>query len=346
MKKICFFTTSFVLSILFSFSLSAQTVEGSAEYMDELSPSFDRIKVKTWDYLSVVSQGRGAFLVESSRMSLLNEIIDAKEEMQLAPSFNGNDDFRQALITYFDKSAMILKEDFDQILDMEAISSQTYDAMEAYLTAKEQANGKLDEAYYFLLKAQKKFADDNKLILHRSDDDLVTKKIEKTGQILTYYNKTYLIFFRVFKQEARLIEAIQKNDFEDFLMHNKILEFETRVALEKIESLRPFDGDSTLLIAAKKSLEFYRREATVDSKVIEEFFNHKNSYNTAKAEFEKIPQKEVVQSDADKINAIGRSYNEAVQSYHLANKARNKERVDQLNEWNAKVEQFFKTHTY
>lgn len=345
MKNILSIASAIILSVTFSLGIFAQTVNGSADYMDELSPAFDKIKVKTWDYLSVVSQGRGAFLVEASRQSLLNEIIDAKEEMKLAPSFNGNDEFRQALINYFDKSSTILKEDFDEILDMEAISSQTYDAMEAYLTAKEQANKKLDEEYFHLLTAQKKFADDNKLILHRPADDIMTKQIEKTGRILSYYNNTYLIFFRVFKQESRVMYAIQKNDLEDFNWNNKILEFEASVGLEKIHALQAFEGDSVLIKAALKSLEFYYREATVDSKATEEYYESKKSYAAAKAEFEKIPQEDLVQADADKINKIGRAYNDAVQNFHAMNKARNKERVDHLNEWNRNVEQFFKTHS-
>lgn len=335
-----------IFGFLTSFSTQAQTVEGSAEYMDALSPAFDKIKVKTWDYLSAVSQGRGAFLIESSRQSLLNEIIDAKEEIMLAPSFNGNDEFRQALISYFTKTAAILQEDYDNILDMEAIAQETYDAMEAYLLAKEKANEKLDEAYFFLLTAQKKFADDNKLILHRPEDDLMTQKIEKTGRILSYYNKTYLIFFRVFKQESKVMAALQKDDLEDFNWNNKILEFEGGIALEKMKSMPAFEGDSTLLKAAMVSLEFYMREATLDAKSTAAYYESKKAYAKAKEEFEKIPQEELVQADADKINTIGREYNKTVAEFHAMNKERNRERVNHLNRWNEEVEKFFKKHSF
>ena len=256
-----------------------QTVEGSAEYMDELSPAFDKIKVRTWDYLSVVSQGRGAFLVESSRQSLLTELKDAKEETMLAPGFNGSQDFKNALISYFDVTHTILLEDYDEILDMEAISNQSYDAMEAYLIAKVKANEKLDETYFDLITAQKKFADENKLIIHRLAEDEMTQKIEKTSNILSYYNKVYLIFFRVFKQESNVMSALQRNDLKDFEWNNKILEFETKVALEKIGQLNPFDGDSSLILGAQKSLNFYLREATVDAEATREYYEQKKRYS-------------------------------------------------------------------
>jgi hypothetical protein len=339
-----FLLLTFILGVT-PLSTFGQTVPGSAEYMDELSPAFDKIKVKTWDYLSIVAQGRGAFLVESSRQSLLIEIMDAKEETMLAPSFNGNDELRQSLITYFNQTHTILKEDYAEILDMETIADGTYDAMEAYLLTKEKANRKLDEAYYHLLVAQKKFADDNKLIIHRPEEDEMTKKIENTGAILAYYNKIYLIFFRVFKQESLVMNAIQNDDLADFQWNIKILEFESKVALEKLALLPPFKGDASLLEETKKNMEFYYREATVDAIATAEYYENKKLYAAAKAEFEKIPQEDLVQADADKINSIGRAYNEAVAKFHAMNRAQNVERVEFLNSWNQVVEQFFKTNS-
>ena len=344
MNRIYSIIPTFLLLFILPLSSLTQTVPGSAEYIDELSPSFDKIKVKTWDYLSVVAQGRGAFLVEASRQSLLNEIMDAKEETQIAPSFNGNEDFKNALITYFDITFTILNEDYGQILDMEAISEETYDSMEAYLLAKERGNKKLDEAYRNLILAQKKFAEENKLIIYRPEEDEMQRKIENTSTILSYYNKIYLIFFRVFKQESKVMEAIQRDDLVDFQWNNKTLEFEAKVALEKLAQLSDFKGDASLLNATIKNVEFYHREATVDAVATTDYYNHKKQYAEGKAEFEKIPKEELTQADADKINTIGRAYNSAVADFHKLNRERNLERVDQLNSWNAQVENFFKMH--
>ncbi len=344
MNRIYSFIPTLIILFVLPLYSSAQTVSGSAEYMDELSPSFDKIKIKTWDYLSIVAQGRGAFLVEASRQSLLNEIMDAKEEAELAPSFNGNDEFRQALISYFVMTHTILNEDYGQILDMEAISEETYDSMEAYLLAKERGNKKLDEAYYHLLLAQKKFTDENKLIIHRLEDDEMQRKIENTSAILSYYNKIFLIFFRVFKQESMVMAAIQRDDLKDFLWNNKTLEFEAKVALEKLALLSDFKGDASLLDETVKNVAFYYREATVDAVATTEYYNHKKQYAEGKAEFEKIPEEELTQADADKINTIGRAYNTAVAEFHKMNRASNIERVDQLNSWNLTVENFFKKH--
>lgn len=344
MKFVFPFLFFFLFTVVFPALSFGQTVPGSAEYMDEVSPAFDKIKVKTWDYLSVIAQGRGAFLVESSRQSLLEEIRDAKEEMMLAPSFNGSDEFRMALVEYFETTHAILSEDFDAILDMEAISEQTYDAMETYLTAKERANQKLDEAYFHLLKAQKKFADENKLILHRPADDEMTRKIEQTGKTLSYYNKIYLIFFRVFKQENLMMYAIQKDDFQEFEFNNRKLEFETNLALEKLALISPFQGDSSLIVAVKANLEFYKREATSDAVQTANYYATKQKYTEGKAAFEKIPQEELTQADADQINTIGRAYNESMKTHQNLMRSQKQERVEKLKLWNNAVELFFQKH--
>lgn len=344
MKQVLSFTTALII-LLFSAVTMAQTVPGSAEYMDELSPSFNKLKVRTWDYLRVVSQGHGAFLVESSRQNLLRELKDAKEETMLAPGFNGSDDFKNSLVSYFAVTYSILDEDYDMILDMEAISNESYDAMETYLIAKEKANEKLDEAYYHLVKAQTKYADENELIIHRLEDDEMTKKIEKTGRILAYYNKVYLIFFRVFKQESMVMEALQRDDLKDFEWSNKILEFEAKVAMEKMNQIVAFENDSSLILGANESLNFYYREATVDAEATRKYYENKKRYADGKAEYEKIPQEDLTQADVDKINGIGREYNEAIKNFHSLNKALNQERVVYLNRWNSIVESFFKKHS-
>ncbi|MDG2465479.1 MAG: hypothetical protein P8M61_10360 [Crocinitomicaceae bacterium] len=54
MKRVLSFTTTLIFVVLSTISF-AQTVTSSAEYMDELSPAFNKLKVRTWDCLSIVS---------------------------------------------------------------------------------------------------------------------------------------------------------------------------------------------------------------------------------------------------------------------------------------------------
>lgn len=346
MKRILPVICAVLFFALYCSSAHSQTVVGSTQYLDTLSPAFEKIKVKTWDYLQAVAKGSDGRLVETNRERLLAEIEVAASEIRRVPAFNGSYELRDALLTYFMRSGQILREDYDNILDMEAIANQTYDAMEAYLLAKEKANEKLEEAYFDLIRAQKKFADENKIMLHRPDDDVMTQKIEKTGLLLSYYNKIYLIFFRVFKQESKVMAALQGDDLADFNWSNKILEFETNVALEKLQNQSAFYEDSTLLKAAAKSLEFYKREATVDAEITSKYYQTKKKFEETKAEFEKIPKENLVQADVDRMNEVGRTYNTVAGEFQKFNRVRHQERVQQLIDWNQQVEKFLNNHAF
>src|ERR1041385_6886888 len=98
-----------------------------------------------------------------------------------------------------------------KIVDMEDVAEQSYDLMEAYLLAKERDGDKLDEAYKKVANQQKLFAEKNNIKLIESTSKL-SQKIEEAGKVSTYYNQVYLIFFKSYKDDFYLTEALNKSD--------------------------------------------------------------------------------------------------------------------------------------
>ena len=52
--------------------------------------------------------------------------------------------FRDSVVRYLELSYAVLNNDYAKIMDMEEISEQSYDAMEAYMLAQQIANDKME----------------------------------------------------------------------------------------------------------------------------------------------------------------------------------------------------------
>ena len=83
--------------------------------------------------------------------------------------------------------------------------------MEAYMTAQERANEKLEAAFEVAVNPQKSFAADNNINLVSNDSD-TEDKLEKASEVFKFYNKVYLVFYKPYKQEGYLLEAQNKGD--------------------------------------------------------------------------------------------------------------------------------------
>ncbi len=322
----------------------AQNQSSAVDYMNELTTSFKAVKEETWQYLKAITRGKGARKVESKRQALIAQLSTAKADTKKMKDFKGDASLKTSIEKYFEISYIVLKEDFDKILDMEDISEQSYDAMEAYLLAKELANKKLDDAFSDVQASQKTFCDKNDITLLEGEQDKQTKKMIKASNTLNYYNDLYLIFFKVYKQEAYVLDALQRNDISSFTQNNQTLEKDAKAALEKLKAQADYEGDKSLVLAAQEVTTFYMREAQKDFKTISDFYTKKDAFEKIQKNFEAKSKKDRTQADVDEINKAGQEYNDAVAKFNKTNEVLNKERNAFLNQWNSKVEAFMDKH--
>lgn len=338
-------TLFFALSILFQFTTNQTLAQSSSlEYMEDLTSNFKAVKDETYQYLKAITKGKGARKVESKRQALISQLKTAKTQASKKKDFNGDASLKESIENYFNIGYIVLKEDFDKILDMEDISEQSYDAMEAYMMAKEQANKKLDEASEAVQESQKVFCASNNITLLEAEDDKQSLRMKRASNTLSYYNDMYLIFFKVYKQEAYVLDALQRNDISGFDQNNKSLEAEAKAALVKLEKMEAYEGDKSLISAGTEVITFYLRESTKDFATITDFYAKKDAYEKISKNFEEISKKDRTQADIDEINNAGKEYNDAVSKFNKTNEIANKERNAFLNQWNKKVDSFIDKH--
>jgi hypothetical protein len=331
------------LCITFFISNSARAQKSAVDYMENINKELTAIMTDTWDYTSAVAHGKTARKVETKRKELIKTSLLAKNRIARMPAFEGDAAFRDSVVAFLDINYKVLTQDYEKIVNMEEIAEQSYDMMEAYLLAQEKADERLNTASDRMADEQKKFAAKNNINLLENKDK-VAKKLESAGDVIRYYNEIYLIFFKSFKQEAYLIDAMNRSDLNAMEQNKNALLTTATEGLEKLSKIQPFKGDANLKAACKNILEFYKEEASSKMPDIIDFYMKKEKLEKVKAAFDAKPEKKRTQQDVDQYNGAANEMNAGLNKYNSTNDNLNKNRSNLLEKWNNAAAKFMDNH--
>ena len=251
--------------------------------------------------------------------------------------YEGSSTYRDAVVKFLDINETVMNEDFGKLMDLEEVSEQSYDAMEAYFLAKDIANQKLQDAGDELNVAEKAFAEKNGITLTESESDL-GKKIKAAGEVFSYHREIYLIFFKAYKQEAYLIAAMGSKDVASIEQNRDALIKASKEGLEKLEKQEAFKGNKSLIYECQKVLKFYIDEAENDTKLLTDFVVENDKVAKANAALSK--KKERTQKDVDEFNKMVEAVNKKSTSLNQQMEKSNNKRSQLLDGWNNSTLQF------
>jgi hypothetical protein len=315
----------------------------AVEYMNVFTAEYGKIQQDMWDYTSSVSHGKSARKVEKRRAELIQTSTAALNKAKSSKAFNGSTQFRDSVIEFLRINNIVLKEDYAKIVDMEAVSEESYDAMEAYMLARDRANDKLVQASEMVGREQKVFAGANNINLIVSEDAL-DKKMAVAGDVYRTYNEIYLIFFKSYKQELYLMDAINRKDINAIEQNRNALISAAQEGLKKLEGVKPYKNDKSMVEATKKLLEFYIDEATNETPKMADYFMVTENFDKVKKAFDEIPEKKRTQSDVNEFNKAVNDMNASVNTYNATNQSLNKKRSSLIDNWNNTAGKFTDTH--
>jgi hypothetical protein len=321
---------------------SAQNYDNAVEYMNVISKQRENVSKKFMSYASAAAHGKRARKIESLRAKLLDEVQEARMNIASMPSFKGDKSYRDSTVNFIKLYYNVLNEDYSKIVNMEEIAEQSYDAMEAYMMAQELVEKKLEEGNEKMHLATESFAAKNNIMLNKDNSDL-GEKMKQVHEINKYYNEIYLIFFKAYKQENYVMEAVQKNNITGIEQNKNSLLRYAQEGLEKLKGIKSFQGDNTLASACKTVLKFYEKEVNEKMNTVSEFFLTQERFAAIKKEFEKksSPSK----AEIDTYNKSVKDINTASNAFNNSNQSLNKDRSYILNDWNKTVNSFFDEHT-
>jgi hypothetical protein len=320
----------------------AQDFGNPGEYMSFISKQQENISKKFMSYASASAHGKREKKVQALRSKLINEVDESRMNISGMPSFKTDKSYRDSAVNFMKLYYNVLNEDYNKIIDMEEIAEQSYDAMEAYLMMEEKVSEKLQDGNERMKTAQAVFAAKNNIKLISSQSEL-GNMMEQVHQMNLYHHQVYLIFFKPYKQEVYLTDAIEKENITGIEQNKNALLKYTQEGLQKLNGIKAFQGDNSIAMACKSMLNFYLKEVNDKMGAISDYFLTKERFAAIKKEFDKkgSPTKAEVDTYNKGINEI----NKASEAYNKNNKTLNQQRSEALNNWNSAVKSFFDEHT-
>lgn len=310
----------------------AQAFDNAGQYMDFINNANDALTAKYLAYLSAVSHGKSVRKVEKRRTEVVNSISDTKYSIMGLPPWKGDKTLKDTTVAYLKILNNVFNDDYGKIVNMEEIAEQSYDAMEAYMLAQEKAYEKLEEASKKQHNMQKQFAVKNNINLVESSSEIDSKSKTANG-VLKHTNEVYLIFFKSYKQEGYLLDAMNKKNLVSLEQNINSLKKFAEEGLEKLKPLKGYNNDGSLIAVCRTTLYFYKSEA-MRSSTLTDFFLKEESFNKIKKQFESRPSGKRTQQDIDEYNKAVNEMNAASKDFNTTNAAINKERSTALNDWN------------
>lgn len=334
----------FFLTLVLVTGISSAYAQSEAyQYLETIGNEFQEISQNSMSYTSAASHGKSARKVEKRRTELINSIKAAETRIRRMKPFAGDASLRDSVVAYLVIDRIVMTEDYGKILNMEEIAEQSYDAMEAYLLAKEKAEEKLEAAYDRVGEQQKFFANRNNIKIVEGTSKL-GKKLEKSGRVISYHNKVYLLFFKSYKNEAYLMDALNKKDISAMEQTKNTLLMSAEQDLEKLGPIPAFNGDNTLKTACQQMLAFYKMEASQKVPEMVNFLLKQENFEKMNKAIQAKRPSDRSQTDIDNYNNAVKEFNAAVDKVNAMHNDLNKKRSALLEQWNNASENFLDKH--
>ena len=325
-------------------NIQAQDFAHAGEYMEHMGSKYLQFNEDLWAYIKTSAHSKNARKIENKRKDLLRTTLSIQRQIKGLPAYEDDASLRDSMVSYFKLCYHVLNEDYEKIVNLEAIAEDSYDLMEAYLTAKEQANEKLDQAGNRLSAQEEIFAANHNINLVEGEKSKTSERLEAASKVIQYYNKVYLLFFKSYKQEAYVMDAVEKRNVNALIQNQNTLAKYSSEGLDKLGEIGDFNGDNSLQMAAQNMLEFYYEEAKEKGPAFSNLFITQESFEKIKAAFDAKKNKDRTQADVDQYNQAVNAYNDAVNTYNTNNEVLNKRRAQLLDNWNKIVNKFMDRH--
>jgi hypothetical protein len=185
---------------------------------------------------------------------------------------------------------------------------------------------------------QKQFAAKHNITI--IDNESVSEaKMKIAGEVMKHYNDVYLIFFKAYKQEAYLMDALNQKKFNSIEQNLNSLQSFSEQGLDKLKDLKGYSNDGSLIIACGSLLNFYKEEAKKSS-AMTDFFLKEENFAKLKKQFDAKSGSKRTQQDIDQFNKAVNDINDASNAFIAVNNDLNKQRNNTLNGWNNAVKKF------
>ena len=339
-------TRAIILSLSFlliGYIAAGQTFKTPLEYMDFISNEQQGITKNMWKYTKAIAHSKNEKNVDAKRASVIKSLERAIMKIEKAKSFEGEEEYKNRVLETLRLNENLMKQDYEKIIDMKAVAEQSYDAMEAYMLARELANEKMAEAQDAYEAHFYAYAAKHNIEIIEGETDL-GKKMKISNAVFKHYNDMYLVFFKVNINEIYLFDAIETGDVSAILQNANALNQTAKEGLELLEGIELYKNDPSIVNATKNSFEFFIDETETSIPIIVDYLVLNDEVTNINAILEKTPERKRTKEQVDGYNAKVKEINKAVKEYNKINAQLNKQRHVALNKLNTTNQKFLSKH--
>lgn len=244
---------------------------------------------KNFEYISLTIHSEDYDQLEKKRKEVVDGIAAAKTHVREMPPLEGDSKLRDEAVDVLNEYKTAFELDFKSILTLKRKSKDSYEAMEAYFTAQDKAEEKVNKATRQLRKAQQVYAEKHNMrVVDSKSDDVLEMKMNKIIEVNDYWRSIFLNYFKVSKQYDKLWDALLEQKATP-LNHQRNLTIKViDQVLPELNRKSDFHGDSEFRSQTINIIEYYRQVAEVDFGKIVDVLN----------------QKSMEQKDVEEVNSI------------------------------------------
>ena len=327
----------------FSFAASAQDMDNPGTYMDAITKARGDMDAKYMQYISAAAHGRRARKVEKLRQEVLDKITECRYKTTDLPYYKKDNSLRQASIDYIQMTYTVFNEDYKKIVNIEELAEQSVDEMQAYLLLQDKVSEKLNEAWAKLDRATKDFAAKYNVTLTEASSPL-GQKMETADKLNKHTNAVFLSFFKCNWEDNQLVKAMNDKKVKDMEQARSALLSYAEEGLKNLDTLKPFEGDASLIAACRRALQFYQEEATKDIPKLTDFYIKEEEFDKLKKTMESKSGGDRSKADVDAYNKAVNDINAAVKNFNQTNQKLNNDRSLAINNWTETERKFADDH--
>ncbi|MDR6302143.1 LIC11966 family surface protein [Mesonia maritima] len=340
MKKI---TLSLLLFLSLSgFLLQAQSFDSASAYLDFVSAEQQEITKNMWRYTKAMAHDKSDRNVERKRQQLIKSVEKSIDKIEKADTYEG-EEYKKQVLNNLTLYKNLLRQDYEKIIDMKAVAEQSYDSMEAYMNAQEMTNEKMTEAQQLYEENFRKYAEAHNINVIEDETDL-GKKMKISGEVFDYYNKLYLMFFKVNFNEMYLMEALEKGDVAAIQQNANALKQSAEEGLRAIEETEKYKNDNSLIKSTEKAFKFYIDQVNNTIPEITSFLVLSEDFEKIKKAIDDTPQRKRTKEQIDAYNKKVNEVNKAGENYNKINNDLYENRQVVINQLNKTNEEFLARH--
>ncbi len=270
----------FILTLLPSFALAQDgefNFNNPGDYNNFIMKEVITTVQKNFEYISLSIHSDDYEQLEKKRKEVVEEIADAKTHVREMPPLEGDTKLRDEAVEVLDEYKSAFELDFKSILSLKRKSKDSYEAMDAYFTAQDKAEEKVNKATRQLRKAQRIYAEKNNMkVVDSKSDDVLEKKMNKIIEVNDYWRSLFLIYFKVSKQYDKMWDALSEQKAGPLNQQRDLTIKLIDQILPELKAKPDFQGDLEFRDQTINMVEYYQQVAQIDFGKIIDVLNKKS----------------------------------------------------------------------